>query len=86
MALPEIDMNDDLEADDELPGDPDLEDESPEEDAGDVDPMFAADVSEALPDLDDNQVAALQRAILGLISNMGGGGMPPSGGAPAAPF
>jgi hypothetical protein len=75
MALPPIDMSADLEA------------EAPEEDfegddleplesdvSADLDPMFAADIYEALPDLDDAQVAALQRAVLGLIS---GGGAPP---------
>jgi hypothetical protein len=35
--------------------------------AEDLDPMFAADVSEAFPDLDDTQLAALQRAIMGLL-------------------
>jgi hypothetical protein len=35
--------------------------------ADDVDPQFAADVSEAFPDLDDNQISALQRAVLGLL-------------------
>jgi hypothetical protein len=33
----------------------------------DLDPQFAADVSEALPDLSDEQIAALQRAVLGLL-------------------
>jgi hypothetical protein len=84
MALPPIDMSadleestPDLEAEDEM-----LEDEEAldDEDMGsDVDPMFAADIAEAFPDMDDAQMAALQRAVLGLIS---GGGAPP---APAAP-
>lgn len=33
----------------------------------DLDPQFAADVSEALPNLEDAHIAALQRAILGLL-------------------
>ncbi len=80
MALPELDMNDDLEADTELEGDPDLADESATEDSGDVDPMFAADMQDTGLDLDDAQLAAMQRAMLGLIQNMGGmgGGQPPA--------
>lgn len=35
--------------------------------AGELDPMFAADVAEAFPDLDDAQITALQRAVMGLI-------------------
>jgi len=66
---------------------PDMEDEDELEDgsledegvSSDLDPIFAADAAEAFPDFDDAQLAALQRAILGLIS---GGGAPP---APAAP-
>lgn len=84
MALPPIDMSAELEdegmedmPDDEM--DEPLEDE-PEADDG-VDPMFAADISEAFPDLDDAQIAAIQRAVLGLIA---GGGAPPA--APAAPM
>jgi hypothetical protein len=75
----------DLESEDE-DLDPEHEDsESPEtedmEDAGDIDPMFAADIAEAFPDLDDTQIAAIQRAVLGLIA---GGGAPPA--PPAAPM
>jgi hypothetical protein len=82
MALPELDMSDDLEAEGELD---DLEDGGdeplPEDASADVDPMFAADLEETGLDLDDAQAAALQRAVLGLISSFGGGG-PPSGGGP----
>lgn len=86
MALPPIDLNEDLEADDELEPageedeDADMEDEAPDA-AADVDPMFAADIAEAFPDLDDTQIAALQRAVLGLIQ---GGGAPPA--PPADPM
>lgn len=41
--------------------------DAPVQGAEDVDPQFAADVSEAFPDFDDTQIAALQRAILGLL-------------------
>lgn len=34
---------------------------------GSLDPQFAADASEAFPDMDDKQLTALQRAISGLI-------------------
>jgi hypothetical protein len=34
---------------------------------GELDPQFAADVGEAFPDLDDTQITALQRAIMGLM-------------------
>lgn len=83
MALPPIDMGpEDLEETDpnEAEGDDDLDD-MPEDGgvASDLDPMFAADAGEAFPDLDDAGLAALQRAILSLIS---GGGAPPP---PAAP-
>lgn len=85
MALPPIDLNGDLEAEDELePSEPtegsedDMDEDSAEGEASDLDPMFAADVQEAFPDLDDKQLAALQRAVLGLIA---GGGLPPAGGA-----
>ena len=37
------------------------------DDGGELDPQFAADVSAAFPDLDDAQLSALQRAIMGLI-------------------
>lgn len=73
---------DDLESDDNLDdeGDSELEDDMPEDEVDHgLDPMFANDAAEAFPDADDKQLAALQRAILGLIS---GGGAPP---APAAP-
>lgn len=36
-----------------------------------LDPMFAADASAAFPDLEDEQLLSLQRAVLGLL----GGGM-----------
>jgi hypothetical protein len=77
MAAPEIDMSEPLT--DEAPAEDDEDLEANGD--SDVDPMFAADVAEALPDLEDSQIAALQRAILGLIA---GGGMgpstPPTGG------
>lgn len=74
----------------EGPNATDLESEA--EDATDpmdsgVDPMFASDISEAFPDLDDAQIAALQRAVLGLVAGGGGGtGGPPMGGPPPMPF
>lgn len=34
---------------------------------GELDPQFAADVAEAFPDLDDAQLTALQRAVMGLM-------------------
>lgn len=72
MALPELDMDEDLEADTELD---EVEDEDAElEPSGDVDPMFAADMEETGLTMSDAQLAAFQRAVLGLISNMGGGG------------
>lgn len=40
---------------------------------GDLDPQFAADASQAFPDLSDDQLKSLQQAILGLL---GGGGVP----------
>ena len=82
MALPPIDMSAELEgAEPEPEFDDEMEDEALEEAPVDdgVDPMFAADISEAFPELDDAQIAAIQRAVLGLIA---GGGAPP---APAAP-
>ncbi len=80
MALPPIDMSADLEDTEPDMEDPDepLENEPAEADDG-VDPMFAADIAEAFPDLGDAQIAAIQRAVLGLIA---GGGAPPA--APAA--
>lgn len=41
--------------------------DAPAPGAEDLDPQFAADVSEAFPDFDDKQIAALQRAIMGLL-------------------
>lgn len=84
MALPPIDANEDLEAESELdePLEGDELEAEPAEEAPDA--MFAADVSEAFPDLDDAQILALQRAVLGLMA-MGGGGMG-GGGAPPAPM
>lgn len=75
MALPPIDMSADLQDTPDKNAD-DGSDDSPLDDgqSSDVDPVFAADVSEAFPDMDDAQIAALQRAVLGLI---GGGGSPP---------
>ena len=64
MAMPPIPMD---------PGALDTgETESAPEDAGEnyteeVDPQFAADCEQAFPDFSDEQCAALQRAILGLI-------------------
>jgi hypothetical protein len=76
MAAPEP-----LELEEEaLEEEPMGDEEATEVDTG-IDPMFAADVSEAFPDLDDAQVAALQRAILGLT----GGGAPPGGGMGGPP-
>lgn len=82
MALPPIDTNTDLEAEDELEptGDEGSRGDAGSESMGDVDPMFAADVAEAFPDLDDGQIAALQRAFLGLMSGPMGGGAPPAAG------
>jgi hypothetical protein len=85
MALPPIDVDEDLEAEDEDEL-PEMEDEALEPDpSADLDPMFAADAAEAFPDLDDAGLMALQRAILSLL----GGSMPPPtdpmggmGGAP----
>lgn len=41
--------------------------DAPAPGAEDLDPQFAADISEAFPDLEDAQLAALQRAIMGLL-------------------
>lgn len=78
-----LDDNEPLESEDE-PMEGELEDDSEAADPMDsgIDPMFAADISEAFPEMDDAQVAALQRAVLGLISGGGGMGGPP----PALPF
>lgn len=86
MALPPIDMGaDDLEADEGF--DEGMDDEGAldegEGSATDLDPMFAVDAAEAFPDMDDAQLAALQRCILGLIS---GGGAPPAPPASPAPM
>lgn len=65
LEMQDMDMED-MDMEEPLPGDEDL--------SADLDPMFAADVAEAFPDLDDNQLLALQRAVLGLLGS-GGGGM-----------
>jgi len=76
MALPPIDTDEDLEAEDtEAPLEDIDEGEMPEELP---DPMFAADMAEAFPDLEDAQLMAIQRAVLGLMGSMGGGGAPPA--------
>lgn len=54
-----------LEGDDEVM--PEGEDAMAVDASGELDPQFAADASSALPDLDDNQLAALQRAVMGLM-------------------
>jgi hypothetical protein len=59
--MPPLPMGDDLEAPD-MAADLDTPDMSAE-----VDPQFAADVAEAFPDLEDAQIAALQRAVFGLM-------------------
>ena len=73
MPLPPIDVDDDLEADSELES---LEEPEPAEEM--PDPMFAADVAEAFPDLEDAQILALERAFRGLMGG-GMGGPPPMG-------
>jgi hypothetical protein len=77
MAMPPIDMSAELEEgapeEDELGLDEGLEEA--EGVSSDLDPMFAADAAEAFPELDDAGLAALQRAILALISS--GGSAPP---------
>jgi hypothetical protein len=35
---------------------------------GELDPQFSADFAQAFPDLDDDQLVAVQRAIMGLVS------------------
>lgn len=67
-------MGEGLEAEEPVEDDMPLDGEEPLEDTG-VDPMFAADVAEAFPELEDAQIAALQRAVLGLL---GGSGAPPA--------
>jgi len=87
MALPPIDMSAELE-DTEETGEPeegsleDMDEDMAEGEgvSSDLDPMFAADAAEAFPDFDDAQLAALQRAILSLISS---GGAPPAPAGPA---
>lgn len=61
--LPPLDMGGDLEGAGMPPEEAALEPAGEE-----LDPMFAADISEALPDLDDDQLIALQRAIRGLMA------------------
>ncbi len=67
MAMPPIpmDQGEDLEAGD-LGAGPD-ESAAADEYESSVDPQFAADCEQAFPDFSDEQCAALQRAILGLI-------------------
>lgn len=74
MAMEPFDSDEDLEGSDMDMEDMDMEEPLPgEEDlSADLDPMFAADVAEAFPDLDDAQIAALQRAVLGLLGSSGG--------------
>lgn len=82
MAAAPLPLDDEpLEAEEESLEAPEDEMSDVEGDSG-VDPMFAADVAEAFPDMDDAQIAALQRAVLGLISGGGGMGGPP----PAMPM
>jgi hypothetical protein len=38
----------------------------------DLDPQFAADASEAFPEMSDQQLSALYRAIMGCMSGYGG--------------
>lgn len=60
--LPPLPMEDmDFEA--EAPEDMDV----PAPGSEDIDPQFAADIAEAFPDFEDAQIAALQRAVLGLL-------------------
>ncbi len=66
--LPPIDMGTEPLAEEPLEG------AEPEEA---LDPQFAADASEAFPDMDDAQLAALHRAILGCMTGYSGGGQPP---------
>jgi len=67
MAMPPIPMDPGMD----LEGAPD--EQGPDESAAadeyesSVDPQFAADCEQAFPDFTDEQCAALQRAILGLI-------------------
>jgi hypothetical protein len=62
-APPELPLDDmPLEGDDEFMGEDPMAVEGSE-----LDPQFAADVSEAFPDLDDAQLSALQRAFMGLM-------------------
>ena len=75
MADP-FEVDDDLEAEDDMGAELDEGAELADEGPADVDPMFAADVAEAFPDLDDAQIAALQRAVLGLLASSPMGGTP----------
>lgn len=92
MALPPLDTSAPLDDSEPAPNDPN-EGGFEDSDSGssEVDPMFAADMDETGLDLDDKQMASLQRAILGLMGSSGGGSLPPMGappapGAPATPF
>jgi len=60
MPMPPMDLGGELEG---APEDMDV----PAPGAEDIDPQFAADISEAFPDFEDTQIAALQRAVLGLL-------------------
>jgi hypothetical protein len=53
-----------LEGDDEMALD---EEPMAVDEGGELDAQFAADISAAFPDLDDAQLSAVQRAIMGLI-------------------
>lgn len=66
-SMPPLDMGGDLEGDALMPGmsDASAELEGPAEE---LDPMFAADISEVFPDLNDEQLIALQRAVRGLMA------------------
>lgn len=63
--LPPLPMDGGLEGDEALEGGP--EDMDVPALGEELDPQFAADASEAFPDMDDAQLAALQRAVLGLL-------------------
>lgn len=56
-----------LEGEDEMALDLEGDEAVAIDEGGELDPQFAADVSGAFPDLDDAQLSALQRAIMGLI-------------------
>lgn len=59
VSLPPMPMDEPLEGPETM--------DVPAPGAEDVDPQFAADISEAFPDLEDSQISALQRAVLGLL-------------------